>query len=390
MSKVLKFPDGFLWGAATSSYQVEGGIYNNDWALAAKSGRIMPAGLATDHYHRYEEDFDLAKLLGHNGHRLSIEWARIEPEPGFFDKKEIEHYRSVLKALNKRGITPFVTLWHFTLPDWVETKGGFENKEVTGYFSRYCAHVVKELQGECVHWSTMNEPIVYLSLSYMWGQWPPFYLFKIRKVIKVFNNLVKAHKMSYSEIKKVVSKADVGIVKNNMYMHVSKFSKFNPFNYIGKIFNDFFWNKLFLIKTNKHIDSIGLNYYFHSEFGKKEKYIKNDMGWDLYPEGIYYVLMDLKKYKKPIYIAEAGIADSKDQYRADYIRDLIINIHKAISDGVNVKAFMYWSLLDNYEWIYAYSQKFGLIEVNMKTRERKIRDSAYEYKKICQNNSITI
>ena len=118
MTKVLKFPDGFLWGAATSAYQVEGGIFNNDWAQAAKDGRIMPAGSCTDHYNRFREDFDIAKSLGHNAHRISLEWSRIEPEEGSFDEKEIEHYRQVIKEMKARGLTPFITLWHFTLPVW--------------------------------------------------------------------------------------------------------------------------------------------------------------------------------------------------------------------------------------------------------------------------------
>jgi beta-glucosidase len=390
MSKVLKFPDGFHWGASTSAYQVEGGIANNDWALAAKSGRIMPAGSACDHYNRYEEDFDLAKSLGHNCHRFSIEWSRIEPEEGVFDHKEIEHYRKVLKALQVRGMTPFVTLWHFTLPHWLSETGGVKNKEFPAYFSRYCVHIVKELQNECVHWSTINEPVVFSTMGYLWGQWPPFDIFKINTFFKVFRNLVKAHNMAYTEIKRIASKARIGIIKNNMYMHVSRFSRFNPINHIASVVNNFLWNKVFLNRIKFHLDNIGLNYYFHTEFGKKEKYMKSDMGWDLYPTGMYHVLKDLKKYKVPIYIAESGLADEDDNHRAEYIKDLVLNTHKAIEDGVDVRGFMYWSLIDNYEWIYGYSKKFGLISFDMKTKERTVRESAYEYKKICENNTLII
>ncbi len=389
MTRIFKFPDGFLWGASTSSYQVEGGIFNNDWAEAAKEGKVMPAGSATDHYNRFKEDFDIAKSLGHNAHRISIEWSRIEPEESKFDNDEIEHYRQVIKALKEKGLKPLVTLWHFTLPLWFIQKGGFANKESIGYFSRYCKHVVKELNEEGILWSTINEPVVYSTNSYLWGQWPPFDIFKINRFWRVFNNLAKAHKISYEEIKEDVPSANVGIIKNNMYIHVSKYSKFNIIHHIYRFFTDRFWNKMFMNKINNYFDHIGLNYYFHTEFGKKEKYVKNDMGWDLYPEGIEYVLEDMKRYKKPIYITEAGIADKKDHYRAEYIKDLVVAIYKAIEKGVDVKGFLYWSLLDNYEWGWGFSKKFGLVEVDMLTKERKIRPSAYEYKKICESNEVT-
>jgi beta-glucosidase len=389
MTRIFKFPEGFLWGAATASYQVEGGIYNNDWAKAAEDGRIMPAGKSTDHYNRYKEDLDIAKSLGHNAHRISIEWARIEPEEGKFDKKEIDHYRDVIKAMKERGITPLITLWHFTLPLWFTNKGGFANKDSHSFFSRYCQHVVDELHEEGIIWTTMNEPIVWSTMSYLWGQWPPFELFKTGVFFRVIRNLIKSHKHAYEQIKKEKPTASVGIVKNNMYMHVSKYSKWNPFLHINKVVNDYFWNRYFMNKVKDHIDTIGLNYYFHTEFGKKEKYVKNDMGWDLYPEGITHVLNDLKRFKKPIYITEAGIADEKDYFRAEYIKDLIVAINRAIEKGADVRGYMYWSLLDNYEWVFAYSKKFGLVEVDLKTFERKIRDSAYEYKKICESNSVT-
>jgi beta-glucosidase len=389
MTRTFKFPDGFLWGSSTASYQVEGGIYNNDWAAAAEDGRVMPAGSSTDHYNRYKEDFDIAKSLGHNAHRISIEWARIEPEEGEFDHKEIEHYRQVIKAMKERGLKPFITLWHFTLPIWFTKKGGFANKESVDLFSRYCNHVVKELHEEGIVWTTINEPIVWSTFAYLWGQWPPFELFKTGVFLKVLKNMIKGHKHAYDQIKKSTPNASVGIVKNNMYMHVSKYSRWNPFLYINKWVNHWLWNVYFMDKVRNHIDTIGLNYYFHTEFGKKEKYVKSDMGWDLYPEGLTHVLVHLKKYEKPIYVTEAGIADKKDYLRGEYIKDLVVATYKAIEEGVDVRGFLYWSLLDNYEWVFAYSKKFGLVEVNMLTKERKIRESAYYYKKICESNSVT-
>ena len=168
------FPKNFYWGAATASYQVEGGILNTDWAKAASEGRVPPCDRACDHYHRFESDFDIAKSLGHNGHRFSVEWARIEPEKGKFNQEEIEHYRQVLLALKERGITPFITIWHFTLPLWFSESGGFERKDAPEVFARYAAYVVSQLSDLCQFYSTMNEPNVVGSNGWLRGSWPPF------------------------------------------------------------------------------------------------------------------------------------------------------------------------------------------------------------------------
>jgi len=389
MKEALKFPDGFLWGAATASYQVEGGITNCDWADAARSGRVVPAGIGIDHYNRYEEDFALAKSIGHSCHRLSIEWSRIEPEEGKFDMNEINHYKKVLQSLHDNSITPFVTMWHFTLPEWFVKKGGFTKKENIGFFVRYCSFVTEHLRGHCKNFATMNEPIVYSTMSYLWGQWPPFEIFKLELFYRVLRNMIKAHNQTYTEIKdKHKDNVLISVVKNNMYMHVSHASRFNIFyRFVAKL-SHWFWNEYFLNRVHKSLDAIDINYYFHTEYGKNGKYIKSDMNWDLYPEGLYHVLKHVSKYNKDLRVTEAGIADEKDLYRAKYIEDLAISVHRAISEGVPVKAFMYWSLLDNYEWSYGFTKKFGLIAVDMKTKKRTIRQSAYAYKKICETNAV--
>lgn len=389
MKDVLKFPDGFLWGAATASYQVEGGITNCDWAVAAQSGRVVPAGSSIDHYNRYEEDFDLAASLGHSCHRISIEWSRIEPEEGKFDMKEIEHYQKVLKALSDRNIVPFVTLWHFTLPQWFVERGGFLKKENITFFVRYCEFVIGHLKRHCKNFATINEPMVYSSMGYLWGQWPPFDIFKVDQFLKVVQNLIRAHKLVYEDIKaKHEKELCISIVKNNMYMHVSRNSRWNPLHYVVKMAAHYFWNEYFLRRIVHHMDAIDINYYFHTEYGQKAKYIKSDMNWDLYPEGLYHVLKNVKKFKKNIRVTEAGLADEHDIYREKYIKDLVVATHRAIQDGVPVKGFMYWSLLDNYEWSHGFTKKFGLIAVDQNTKKRTIRQSAFAYKKICESNAV--
>lgn len=400
----MSFPKNFYWGAATASYQVEGYNENTDWAKAAKDGRVPPAGRLADHYHLYEKDFDIAKELGHNAHRFSIEWARIEPEEGKFDFEEIEHYREVLKALRARDIEPFITLWHFTLPLWFSETGGFERKDAPVIFARYCAFVAKELGVECQYFSTMNEPNVFGSNGWLRGSWPPFKRFSATDLVSITNsgrtfeskadkgvkpfflymrvmkNLANAHNKAYEAIKDVQPDSDVSVVKHVIYFHAN----WNPFNMLKAWVANYTWTHIFMKRTCHHCDSVGLNYYFHKKFGDTQVYEKTDMDWDIYPQGIYGSLKMLHKYKKPIFISEAGLADKADKYRGQYITDQIAAAHRAIQDGIDLRGHMYWSLFDNYEWALGVDKKFGLVEINYETLERTIRPSAYVYKELIE------
>lgn len=403
-----KFPEGFLWGAATASYQVEGFNDNTDWAKAGKEGKVPCAGRLADHYHRYEEDFDLIKELGHNAHRFSIEWARIEPQEGVYDEKEIEHYRDVLKALKKRGITPFITLWHFTLPLWFSESGGFERKDASDVFTRYCAHVVRELGDLCTHYSTMNEPNVYATHGYLYGAWPPFKRASVfgKKIgkedgtsektgavakfahffayLKVSDCLAATHCLAYDAIKEVDVTKQVSVVKHVHFFHADG----HLHHKIQAKVAFYFQTHRFLKRVIEKSDEVGLNYYRHTKFADIQNYIRTDMDWKVYPSGIYGALMALKKYKKPVFIAEAGLADHDDDLRPDYIRVQISAISKAIEDGVNVHGHMYWSLIDNYEWALGTVKQFGLVEIDYKTLERKIRPSAYVYKELIEKSRV--
>jgi beta-glucosidase len=446
IKKELEFPEGFLWGSATSAYQVEGGIENNDWAEAAKEGKVPSAGRACDHYDRYEEDFDIAKSLGQNAHRFSIEWSRIEPEEGRFDETEIEHYRKVIKALRERGIEPFVTLWHFTLPIWFAKKGGFENKKAPFYFSRYCEYVVrnlgrrspvrdrlvpleisrnmprldessrKSLMGPAESaaatasrrsvskgvnfWITINEPLVFAGMGYLDGKWPPFKNWRkpmgFLRFLKVVDNLVTSHNITYKKLKKLDVNFKIGVAHQYTFFE----SNWNPFYKLSASILNWFMNLRFLNKISRHQDFIGLNHYVRQKVSlgasradrtpitEENKSKVSDMGWEIYPRSIYEVLMQLKRYKKPIYITENGLADAKDEKRVGYIKDYLSQVWRAIHDGVNVRGYFYWSLLDNFEWAEGFRPRFGLVEVDYKTMERKIRPSAYEYKRICETNSL--
>lgn len=383
MLEKLKFPHGFLWGAATSSYQVEGRIENNDWAQAARDGRVPMTGRACDQYNRYEEDFDIARELGQNAHRFSIEWARVEPEEGRFDEGAIEHYRKVLQALRARGLEPLVTLWHWTLPLWFVRRGGWLAKDSHKVFARYTAKVAGEYQGLVRFWITINEPMVYANGGFLKGHWPPFKK-NIFGFLKVVDNLAMSHNLAYKKIKSVQPSAQIGIAKHQINFEANN----NPAHRLLAKFLIWFWNHRFLAKISHSQDFIGVNYYFHRKFGDKNQYEKSDLGWDIYPRGIYNILTELKKYHKPIYITENGLADATDTKRAKYIRDHLSWVGRAIHDGVDVRGYFYWSLLDNFEWAHGFEPRFGLVEMNYDTMERKIRPSAYEYKKICENNKL--
>jgi beta-glucosidase len=373
---ILKFPKNFYWGTATSAYQVEGGI-RNDWSVA---GKKFDAGRACDHYHRFEEDFDLAKAMNNNAHRFSIEWARIEPEQGKFDQKEIEHYRRVILALRERGLEPFITLYHWTLPVWFAKKGGWLNKDAPEYFERFVEKIVGEYKDLVKFWITLNEPNVYVSQCFFRGNWPPF-IKNWFKAQGVFKQLIKAHIKAYETIRKISPFSRIGIATNNIW-----------YRGIVKLFADYKWNHKFLKAIKDYQNFIGLNYYFsHSlvKFFLKREEV-SDLGWRIVPQGIYYVLKDLKKYNKAIFITENGLADAQDKKRAKFIIDHLKWIHKAIEEGIDVRGYFHWSLIDNFEWDKGFKPRFGLVEIDYKTLQRIPRPSSKIYAQICKNNSLDI
>lgn len=397
------FPSDFLWGTSTSAYQIEGGI-KNDWSewekerVKSKKFKVRKlreedfiCGRACDSYNRYEEDFDLAKSLNTNAIRFGVEWARVEGEKGKFDEKEIEHYRKVIQAARARGLKIVLTLWHWTNPLWLAHEGGWTNKKAVEYYSRYVKKIVEEFGDDIAYWVTLNEPMVHISNGYMTGKFPPNKrcFFKARKV---FNNLVRAHKEAYKIIHEKNKNAQVSITQLTNYFEPAHRWLVDEI-FLTNIFN-YFWNLRFLNKIKNHLDFVGVDYYFHDRVVWYPPFKKNlnkkvtDMGWEIFPEGIYYVLKLLSRYKKPIIVLENGLADKEDKFRDDFIREHIYNVYRAIEDGVNVRGYFHWSLLDNFEWVEGWHPKFGLFEVNRRTQERKMRPSALVYSDICKNNRL--
>lgn len=410
------FPKNFYWGAATSAHQIEGSIKNNwtEWEKehARKASEFYKgggmekfnypvgevnikeaceeenyiSGKAADSFNRYKEDVAILKQLGLNAYRFSIDWSRIEPEKGKYSKEGLDYYRNLIKELKSNGIEPFLTCWHWPVPLWLEEEGGLLAKNIVEYFTKYVEVLVKEFGHDVKYWIPINEPVVISLCAYLNGMWPPQNksVFKYLKIC--YFTLVKVHKEAYRVIKENNSEHMVGVAKNNQRVEGYGNSLWNKL--LANIVK-FFSNDWYLNKTREYLDFIGLNYYQDFEisgFGLRDEYEKrSDVGWGLKPYSIYYVLKDLKeKYDLPIIVTENGLADREDKYRKWWLDETVKAMEDAIKDGVDLFGYLHWSLLDNFEWAEGFWPKFGLVEVDRNTYERRIRKSGYYYRAIVE------
>lgn len=401
------FPSDFLFGAATAAHQVEGANTASDWWQWERSVRrkqdlkrrkLDPrdfiSGEACDHWRRFEEDFAWAKHLGHTAHRFSIEWARCEPKEGMFDGAAFAHYAAVLEALRSRGIEPVVTLWHFTLPQWLAKRGGWEARDAVERFKKFVARVAHDFALQVRYWVTVNEPTVYAWKAYREGVWPPQAHDAIRSQ-KVLERLIQAHRAAYDIIKFVDSSSSVGIAH-----HLTAFEPSRPHSVADRL----------VVAAVEHLSStrpieatvatsdfIGVNYYSrrrvrfsltqpHNFFMRTEPpvFTTTDMNWEIYPEGLLTVLRNVAKYVKPILITENGLADATDAFRARFIVEHLGRVKQAMDEAIDVRGYLHWSLLDNFEWADGFGPRFGLIEVNYENQKRTPRASAEVYAEICR------
>jgi beta-glucosidase len=379
----------FLWGAATSAHQVEGNTTSNDWWAWEQATGAEKSGKACDHYARFADDFVLAKKLGHNAHRISIEWSRIQPRQGVWDREALEHYRAVLGNLRQIGLTSFVTLHHFTNPSWIAEKGGWERASIIGYFTQYVERLTAEL-GELVDfWLTLNEPIVYATQSFWHKKWPPQRR-SIKSVLAVMRHMAAAHRAAYFVIHTRLPGAKVGLPHSYIGYFPQRPSRWED-RAAAAAYN-FWYNDLFLYMTRGHHDFLGVNYYF--SVTKKWQWWPmrildvswtgptSDMGWPIRPEGLLAILLRLRRYRLPVYITENGIADAADSMRADFLRSHLRMVEKAQAQGVDVRGYLHWSLMDNFEWAEGFRPRFGLLNVDFATQARTPRASAYVFKAI--------
>lgn len=409
----LRFPKKFLWGASTSAHQVEGGTHNqwSVWELEnakslaaqseyhfgeldgwqdsekeAKDPQSYVSGKSTDHYNRYEEDFDLLKKMNMNAFRFSVEWSRVEPEEGAWNIEAVEHYKSYVAELNRRGIEPVVTLFHFTLPLWFSARGGFEKKSNVTYFVRFAEKILRELGSGVRLVITINEPEVYSYESYMMGYWPPNVTSR-RMCRRVLGNLAYAHNQAAAAIHAINRRYKVSIAKNSPYVYAGDDALLSR-KYAD--FYQFIRDDYFLRKVVKQCDFIGMNYYFSDRvYGYR---VHNpdervsDLGWDMAPANIQQALERIhEKYGLPILITENGLADRNDENRQWWITQTLLGMQKAMDNGVQLEGYLHWSLLDNFEWDKGTWPRFGLAEVDYATHRRKLRPSALWFGKVIKH-----
>lgn len=414
----LTFPAGFIWGAATAAHQVEGNQDNTltqwekDNALRlseeaeGKFKNIVPdwerikpeatdpanyiSGIADDHYNRYEGDLDLAKQIGLNAYRFSIEWSRIEPVKGQYSEEALNHYRQMIAAVKERGMIPFVTLWHRTQPKWVMEQGDWLNQQTITDYAGFVEFTVSRLGGEVDYWMPFNEPVLHIIAGYVEGKMPPQQA-GFPKANEALNNMISAHNKAYEVIHRVDSNAKVASTQALQYGEARPNTPVNMA--LAKLVN-YLTNHRFLDATKDAHDFIAVQYYGPVAYKLTTKGLnidrtpvsgeRSDLGWDIYPASLYEVLKDMsKRYDKPIIITENGLADGEDRLREDYILDHLYWVKKAIDEGVPVQGYIHWSLMDNLEWDSGFWPKFGLIEVDRDNNlTRTIRPSVEAFSQV--------
>ena len=406
----LSFPKRFFWGASTAAHQVEGGNHNQWTVWELENARALAeqakyqadhlpkwddikdeasdpsnyvSGATVDHYKLYDKDFAYLKAMNMNAFRFSIEWSRIEPEEGAWNVEAIQHYREYLQALKAKGIEPFVTLWHWTMPVWFVQKGGFEKRANVKFFVRFAEKILQELGQDFRYIITINEPDTFIGQGYIEGNWPPMQRHKLT-ALWVYLNLAKAHRDVYKMIKARSRKFIVGLSKNSVHQYAGDDAWLSK---VSAVVSTWGADTFFLNRVRRKMDFIGVNYYFTNRFfGYKvhnpNKNV-NDMGWDMQPQNIEFVLERLhNKYHLPIIVTENGVADRDDEFRKWWIGQTLVAMHKALQKGVKLEGYLHWSLLDNFEWSSGFWPRFGLLAVDRKTKKRIPRESAKWFAKM--------
>ncbi len=436
--------NNFVWGAASASYQVEGGWNEDgktpsiwdDFAHDKKCYRNQTGDVACDHYHRYEEDVALMKELGLNAYRFSMSWSRIMPAEGVVNEKGVTFYNRLIDRLIENNIKPVVTLYHWDMPGWVYEKGGFLNRDIVRLFSDYVSVVAEKFGDRVKTFITINEPQCVLHGGLYSDGLAPAIKVSLRDLLKAGHNLLLCHGAAVKILREKVFGVEIGMAtcgwvtcpaddtkesETAAYNDFFKVWKEEPMNcmsvladpvYLGdypKEYYEYFKDELpditkeDLKLISSPIDFIAQNIYsgFYMN-GKgevapfKDGSSQSAIGWDDIPEAVYYGLKFLyKRYKKPIVITENGTAqndriclDGKvhDTYRIDHTARYLMQMKKAVNEGIPVNGYYHWALTDNFEWRCGFSKRFGLIFVDYETQRRIKKDSFYFYKKVIATN----
>ena len=429
MSESRTFPAGFLWGTATSAHQVEGGNTGNDWWRFEQRAGVIAGGRgsaeACRHYEFHDSDFALAAADGHNAHRLSFEWSRLEPARGCFDPGAVAHYHDVLASLKRHGLTPVVTLHHFTNPLWVADAGGWESRATIDHFEAFVRFCAREYGAEVDWWCTVNEPEVFAFRGWSEGIWPPAVRDDSR-ALEVIANQLEAHGRAYrvlhSEDRDDADgdgiAARVGFAKHRVQLEPLR--PWNPLDQLQAVLEDRVFNlaveraaidgaidlgipgarsvRRSLPELKDALDWYGLNYYTRWMVRSLSPVThvarrgapRNDLGWELWPGGLEQALLAAGRLGKPVLVTENGVADARDTLRPAALVAFVEAMHAAMSQGVPVLGYLHWSLLDNFEWSDGYHGRFGLYAVDFDdpARPRTRRQSAEVFARIARANGV--
>jgi beta-glucosidase len=397
----LRFPPGFLWGAATSAHQTEGCNENTDWWRSEQAGLVPhQSGDACDSWTRWPDDVRLLQDLGLNAYRLSVEWARIEPSPGQFDLEALEHYRDIVLAVRAAGIEPLVTLHHFSNPLWVSDAGGWINPRIIDRFAVYTERVAEHLGDVVRWWVTINEPTVFGLFGYVSGAWPPHRRNDFAGYLRHTRHVLRAHAAARRAIK---SRDPEGMVSMALHLNpVDPVRYGDPTDHAAAWLYDWLWQGRILRAARADLDWIGVNYYFRIlvrwdvlpwrffEPPQMGPHNKTEYGWEIYPKGLYRVLRRVGQLGKPVIVTENGIADADDDQRTRYLVGHLRQAHRALREGVDLRGYIHWALIDNFEWAEGFSKRFGLAAVDLATKQRRLRPSAEVYREIASTNAVSV
>ena len=409
MAEERRFPEGFLWGCATAAHQVEGGNHHSDWWEFEQRGGILTgdsADPACDHYHRFREDFALLRRLHNNAHRLSIEWSRIEPAEGEFDRAQIEHYREVLTELRAQGMAPLVTLHHFTSPTWFSRRGGWAASGAADAWLPFVRRVAEELGELVAMWCTINEPNIYAYQGWVAGEFPPGRRGDVPGLIRVLGNLRRGHEAACRALHRLTPEVPVGLAQHRWLMLPADPARRRDRFAAGvaSFFMDRWpgggarWARV----VDAPGDYLALNHYSGSlvafslasagqGFARRFNppgVPASDFGWAVHPPWLRDCLDDLRALGKPIYVTENGIATRDDAVRVSFLRAALEQVWEAIQGGADVRGYFHWTSHDNFEWAHGYSMRFGLIGVDPETQERTVKPSGWLYGRIAEANAL--
>lgn len=404
-----QFPNGFLWGAATAAHQVEGNNVNSDlWVLEHVEPTLFaePSLDACDHFHRYPEDIRLLAQLGLNTYRFSIEWARIEPERGHFSLAALDHYRRMLAACHENGITPMVTFYHFSSPRWFAAMGGWEKPAAADLFVRYCGRATKHLGDLMSFATTFNEPNLPMLLR--WLPISEIPIVKVKRMAKqaaraigadrfgcfflgdgkkLEERMIAAHHRALEAMKSGPGDFPVGVsISLQDEQPAGPDSKRDK--KCAEVYDP--W-----LQAADKSDFLGVQAYTRCRVGKRSDLTPEtgsemtQMGYEFWPEALEACLRYASaRVRVPIYVTENGVSTEDDERRVEYIRRALDGVVKCLADGIDVRGYIHWSLLDNFEWIMGYRTTFGLVAVDRTTQERTIKPSARFLGEIARHNRI--